>query len=192
MTVAMPHWASRALAVGILTALVAVVYGASVEPFIEDYGETAQAVERMSALLGRYRKTGQELPAIQAEFDRMKQRPDSANGFFQAATDTLIAAQLQGKIRTAVDSAHGELKSTQVLPTQDEGAMRKVTVRSQMTSNWGTVQRVLYEIETSSPYLFVDNINVRARGADRRIEGIDQDPILDVRFDVSGFMIPGK
>ena len=61
-----------------------------------------------------------------------------------------------------------------------------------MVSTLGAVQRVLYDLEASSPYLFVDNLYLRARPAERRAESADSDPILDVRFDVYGYLSSAK
>ncbi|HUN46506.1 MAG TPA: type II secretion system protein GspM [Stellaceae bacterium] len=188
----MPPLARRGLALAILLVLVGAVYAVAVQPLIDDYRDTTQSIEQMSALLQRYQRVAANLAPLQAQLASVQQRQGAKDGFFAGANDTLVAAQLQGKLRTAVEAARGELKSTQVLPTEDDGKMRRITVRGQMASTLGAVQRVIYEIEASSPYLFVDNLNLRVRAAERRAEVPDQDPILDVRFDVYGYLSSAK
>lgn len=192
MRIALPPLASRGLALALLAALVALVYAVAVQPLIDDYAETAQSIDRMTALLQRYRGIGAKLAPLQAELVQAQQRQGARDGFFAGTNDTLVAAQLQGRLRSAVESARGELKSTQVLPSEDDGKMRRVTVRGQMASTLGAVQRVLYDLEASSPYLFIDNLNLRVRTAERRAESPDADPILDVRFDVYGYLSSAK
>lgn len=184
--------ARRGLALAILLILVGMVYAAAVQPLVDDYRDTTQSIDQMSALLQRYQRVAGNLAPLQAELASVQQRQGAKDGFFTGANDTLVAAQLQGKLRTAVEAAHGELKSTQVLPAEDDGKMRRITVRGQMASTLGAVQRVIYELEASSPYLFVDNLTLRARAAERRAEVPDQDPILDVRFDVYGYLSSAK
>ena len=184
--------ARRGLALAILLILVGMVYAAAVQPLVDDYRDTTQSIDQMSALLQRYQRVAGNLAPLQAELASVQQRQGAKDGFFTGANDTLVAAQLQGKLRTAVEAARGELKSTQVLPTEDDGKMRRITVRGQMASTLGAVQRVIYELEASSPYLFVDNLNLRVRAAERRAEVPDQDPILDVRFDVYGYLSSAK
>jgi hypothetical protein len=70
--------------------------------------------------------------------------------------------------------------------------MRRIAVRGQMSSGLAAAQSVLYELESASPYLFIDNLNMRARGADRRADGVEADPILDVRFDIYGYVLAAK
>lgn len=192
MKVALPPLASRGLALALLVALVAVIYAVAVQPLIDDYAETMQSIDQMSALLQRYRGTAANLAPLQAELAQVQQRQGARDGLFAGTNDTLVAAQLQGRLRSAVEAARGELKSTQVLPPEDDGKMRRVTVRGQMASTLGAVQRVLYDLEASSPYLFIDNLNLRVRAAERRAESPDADPILDVRFDVYGYLSSAK
>jgi len=193
VTTDLPPLARRSLALAILLLLVGIVYAATVQPLLEDYRDTTQSIEQMSALLQRYQRVADNLAPLQAELAGVQQRQGAKDGFFTGANDTLVAAQLQGKLRTAVEAARGELKSTQVLPPEDDGKMRRITVRGQMASTLGAVQRVIYELEaSSSPYLFVDNLNLRVRAAERRAEVPDQDPILDVRFDVYGYLSSAK
>jgi general secretion pathway protein M len=184
--------AGRAAAATILFVLLAVIYVAAVQPLIDDYVGTSDSIDRMSALLERYRRLAQSLPTLEARLARLKQQPASQDGFFQAASDAQLAAQLQGRVRAVVEAAHGELKSTQVLPTQEDGKTRRVAVRGQVASNLAQMQRVLYDLEAASPYLFIDNLNIRARGADRRTGSVELDPILDVRFDVYAYMLASQ
>lgn len=181
-----------AAALAILVVVSAALYVALIQPVIDDYRDTTDSVDRTSALLERYRRIGQSLPGLEAELARLKQQPGTQDGFFQGASDALVAAQLQGRLRAAVDAAQGELKSTQVLPAVEEGKMRRIAVRGQMSGNLAAAQQVLYELESASPYLFIDNLDMRARPPDRRAQAPDLDPVLDVRFDIYGYVLAAK
>jgi general secretion pathway protein M len=192
MTMALPPQASRIAAIAILISLMIALYGIVLMPVMEDYRQTRQSIGQSTALLERYHRIARALPSLEAQLAALKQRQGAKDGFFAGNTDTLIAAQLQGRVRSAVESAHGELKSTQVLPTQDDGKLRRVAVRGQVTSSLGSIQHILYELEAASPFLFIDNLNMRVRAVDRRLESSDQEPILDIRFDVYGYMAAVK
>jgi len=181
-----------AAALAILLLVSAGFYTVLVQPLIDDYRNTSDSVDRMNALLDRYRRIGQSLPGLEVELARLKQQPGTRDGFFQGASDALVAAQLQGRLRSAVDAARGELKSTQVLPAVEEGKMRRIAVRGQMSSSLAAAQHVLYELESASPYLFIDNLDLRARPPERRAESPELDPVLDVRFDIYGYVLAVK
>ena len=54
------------------------------------------------------------------------------------------------------------------------------------------MQRLIYRLETEEPYLFIDNLDVKSRSRRRRRAQQDQsgDPLLSVRFDLYGYIMP--
>ena len=194
--------ASRALAVTILLVLIGLVYLTLVGPLLDDYFATRDAIDDTRAALARYRGVAAELPQRKSELETLHQRQAKSEGFLRGPADKddqLVGAQiqLQNLIKTLVESAHGELKSTQVLPVQEEGPTkyRRLTIRAQMSLDITAAQRVIYGIETASPLLFLDNVDLRAHLVDRRRErgaNNGSDAMLDVRIDVYGYVRPAK
>jgi general secretion pathway protein M len=187
----LPPAASRALALLILLAAIGIIYLGVVGPLLGDYGTTQASIEEMRNAIERYRRVGAELPARRAELTALRQSAASSEGFLQGTNDALVAAQIQNRIKSLVEAGRGDLKSTQVIPTQDEGKYRRVTVRAQMNIDIAGAQRVLHGIETASPLLFLDNLDIRSRIGERRRATADESS-LDVRFDVYGYMRGGK
>ena len=51
------------------------------------------------------------------------------------------------------------------------------------------LSEVLYELESGSPYLFVDNLTIFRQVTRRRVgRELVEEKMLDVRFDLSGYM----
>jgi general secretion pathway protein M len=189
----LPPRASRALAVLILLAAIALVYLAVLQPLIDGYASAGQSIADDAAALARFRRVAAELPRRRAELTALRQRQAASEGFLQGTNEALVAAQIQNRLKALVEAAHGELKSTQVLPVQEEGKYRRITLRAQMMLDMAAAQKVLYGIETASPLLFLDNLDLRVHiGGDRHRERANPDPPLDVRFDVYGYMRGGK
>ncbi|MGO8914490.1 MAG: type II secretion system protein GspM [Stellaceae bacterium] len=189
----LPPAASRMLAVLILLGGIALFYLGAVQPLLWDYRTTGEAIADRESAIARFRRVAAELPQRRAQLAALRQRQAASEGFLQGTNDALVAAQMQNRIKALVEAAHGELKSTQVLPVQDEGKYRRITIRAQMTLDTEAAQRVLYGIETASPLLFLDNLDLRAHlGADRRRERTVEDQSLDVRLDVYGYMRGAK
>jgi len=188
----LPPAASRPLAVLILLGAIGLVYLGALEPLLDDYRTTSEAIADRQAAIARFRRVAAELPQRRAELATLRQRQAASVGFLEGTNDALIAAQIQNRIKALVEAARGELKSTQVLPVQEEGKYRRITIRVQMMLDTEAAQSVLYGVETASPLLFLDNLDMRAHiGADRHRETA-QDPPLDVRLDVYGYMRGGK
>ncbi len=47
---------------------------------------------------------------------------------------------------------------------------------------------MLYQLETGQPYLFVDQLTVRQQRMRRRSKEPEQEPVLDVSFEVFGYV----
>ncbi len=74
------------------------------------------------------------------------------------------------------------------MPAVDDGKFRRITVRGEITTTIGGVQRVFYGLEAGRPLLFVDNVDIRARSESDRFRQRDEpDDLLEIDFDVYGY-----
>jgi general secretion pathway protein M len=185
---ALPPLASRALALLLLFGAVGLAYLAVIQPLWDDAAATQQSIADMQSAIERYRRVAAELPARRATLAALRQQQATSQGFLTGPNDALVAAQIQNRLKASIEAAHGELKSTQVLPVQEEGKYRRVIIRAQAVLDLPAAQRVIYDIETASPMLFLDNVALRSRMVERRRDRAGEDGTLDVRFDVYGYV----
>jgi general secretion pathway protein M len=189
----LPPLAGRALAVAILLALLGIAYLGVVQPLLDDYASTRQSIDDTRAAIARYHRVAAELASRRTILAELSQRISANDGFLQGTNDALVAAQIQNRMKSLIESVRGELKSTQVLPVQEDGKYRRVIVRGQMALNLAAAQRVFYGIETASPLLFLDNIDMRARYNERQRERAGSEEwLLDIQFDVYGYVRSAK
>jgi general secretion pathway protein M len=188
MSITLPPVPSRVLALAILLGFIGLVWLGLAKPLLDDYVETRDGIARDKTMLARYERAGSTLQQRQNELAALRQKQAAQDGFLQGANETLLGADIQNRIKTLAEAAHGELKSTQILPVQEEGKYRRVTVRGQMSLGLAAAQRVFYGLESTMPMLFLDNVNIRARSESRRQSEKTDDVVLDLRFDVYGYM----
>jgi general secretion pathway protein M len=177
----------RAVALIILVMFPLLGYIGVAEPLMEKYRTARATAERLASALARTDRGDDDVTALEAELAKLKARRPDAVEFLQSANDALAAAELQNRIKSAVEAAQGELRSTQILPVREEGSFRQVAVRGQMVVKLKALQRIFYQFESASPLLFLDNLEIRARGAQRN-RGVGDDPLLEVRFDLYGYL----
>ncbi|HEX4193871.1 MAG TPA: type II secretion system protein GspM [Stellaceae bacterium] len=187
---------SRAAALAILVALVAVLYLGIAMPIVDAYQSIGADTAQLQEQLQRYQRAGSDRAQRQAELAALAQRSSAADGFLQGANDTLVAVQLQNRIKSLAEAAHAELRSTQVLPAQDEGALRRISVRGQIATNIAGALQIFHGLEAQYPLLFIDNLDMRARqGNVREIRGRGGDTgesdALDLQFDIYGYTQKG-
>jgi general secretion pathway protein M len=188
MSFTLPPVPSRLLALALLLAVVGLFWFGLAQPLLDDYMETGDTIAQSKIMLARFQRAGSTLQQRQNELARLRQQQATQDGFLQGTNETLLGADIQNRIKTLAEASHGELKSTQILPVQDEGKYRRVTVRGQMSLGLAAAQQVFYGLESTTPTLFLDNVNIRARSESRRQSEATDDPVLDLRFDVYGYM----
>lgn len=178
----------RVLAVAILVAILAALGALVVEPVTAKFASYDRAVAQSQALLARYLRIGGERERLQVQLEQVRRTQASRGGFLEGASGELVAAELQNKAKNLVDANGGNLKSVQILKEQDENNFRRVAIRVTMTANTVAVQNIFYSLETANPYLFLDNVDIRAsrrRAQKTRTQGAGD---LQVRYDVYGYM----
>jgi general secretion pathway protein M len=179
----------RVLALGLLLVAAALLWSVVAIPLLDAHREALSTIERLRPVIARGRTQVSEIAALQAELTRLKQRRNAAGGLLDGTNESIAAAQLQDRLKSAVDQVSGDLRSTQVLPVRDDAGFRRVSVRAELALNLAALQRIVYDLEASVPYLFVDNIDAIIRRPDPHQggQGAD-DPVLDVHFDLIGYM----
>jgi general secretion pathway protein M len=175
-----------------LAILVAVGWGAyvfAIDPLLARYRLQEQLIAERQDLERRYRRIGASRPALEAERDDVRERLSPVGLYLEAASDSLVAAELQNRAKAAVEASGGKLTSTQILAARDEGNFRRVGIRVQMSVTVEPLQNTLYALESGTPYLFIDNLDVRRRVQRRRRKTPqpEAESQLTVRFDLFGY-----
>lgn len=133
-----------------------------IAPWINRIDTLDEQIATSQDQLHRYQRLLTRLPGLQAELEEVKTNEDFKAFYFNAATPALAGAGLQRKIQDIVRSADGRLISTQLLPEQKDEQPPRVRIRTQLQGSTETLLSVLYEIEQSRPFLFVDKVSIRS------------------------------
>ena len=182
-------WLSRLAAIALLVALLAGVYGLTVAPLLAGHRETDEALTEASEMLARYRQIAARRDTLQGQLDALGARQAESGIYLRGQTDSLAGAELQELVKRTIESGGGRLRSVQVLPTKTTGGFQRVSVRVQMTATISEAARILYAFEAGEAFLFVDSLDISNRKGRRRRGGEpDQNPMLLIRLDLSGFL----
>jgi general secretion pathway protein M len=188
MSVTLSPLLSRLVAISLLLVVLFLGYAALIAPLLQAWHEARAAIADAQAALPRMADAEESLAARRQTLAGLQRRQRAAEGLLQGDSETLIAAQLQNRIKTLVDAAQGEVRSMQVLQTRNDGGFRKIAVRGQVLVGLPGLQTVFYELEVGVPYLFLDNVEIRPQQAPSRArDEPKRDPSLDVRFELYGF-----
>ncbi|MDX1434509.1 MAG: type II secretion system protein GspM [Gammaproteobacteria bacterium] len=180
----------RAAALSLLVACVALVAAVVVAPIWRAYSDNRAAIAQMRGDIARFSRLAANMSELDQILTRLRERDPVSPYVLGQGSVPLAAAALQERVKAVVTASGGALTSTQVLPVDDAGPFRRITVNVRMAVSTAALQQVLHELEAGLPYLVVDELIILARQArNRRLQVPTQD-LLDVRFNLSGFMRP--
>jgi general secretion pathway protein M len=160
------------VAVGVLTALLLVclsLMGSSLQMRSNSAQELAERHEVLSRLEAR----------AKARSDA-RARPGSAPAaaFLDATTQGLAVAALQAHLVQMADIHHSVLVSSGVEPVKREDPPDSIRLQATLEMSLQALQAFLYQLESGTPYVFVEQLAVQLAGtASQRVV---EDPLLRV------------
>jgi hypothetical protein len=172
----------KGLALAICLGLAAIVYMATVAPMIALYIDNRQSLQERLDVMQRLGNSTRDLPRLRAA--AQGQGVATGNPLFEATSDTVTAASIQSTVKSIIEASDGKLTSSEMLASdQPDDRYRRIRIRVAFEGTLTLLASVLRGIETSSPALVVDNVDVRAAATDDD----DSEPKLAIAFDVCGF-----
>ena len=179
---------SRGLAVALLIGMGGVLYAGIIEPLWSRHQNFRQSRVSSTELLAKYQQISRAVNALEEELAALQSAQTSQAGFLPGDSSALAAAELQTHVKNIVRSAGEDLRSTQILPVNEEAGVTRVAIRVQLPVRMQSLQVVLHTLESGIPFIFIDNVDVRRRKTSRRRQDTNEEVYLDVRFDVTGYM----
>lgn len=180
MTLTMSPFTRKFLALALLVGVLIIIWLAIARPIERRFETYAETIAHSERLLERYRRVGGAREALEVELGQARESDLSRGGFLSGQSAELVAAKLQSTVKEAIENSGGQLRSIQVLNEAEEGNFRKIAIRVTMLARTLPLRNTLHELESSNPYLFVENVSVRARPSQSRD--------LQIRFDVYGYI----
>ena len=182
---------SRTLAIAILGIVLLGAYRLIATPLVIAYLDGEARIEQAKELLQRYEALAEQRSLLADRLAKQEERAGSAAGYLTGPSDALAAAQLQDRVKSVVEGAGGELRSTQILPAEAlEGDLgfRRATLRVRFVVTIEGLKTTLYELETGQPYLIIDDVTIRQERVRRRGNDPERAPTLDVSLELFGYL----
>lgn len=140
--------------------------------------------ELVAAQRGRYETLLQELQDRRADESLFLEGDD----FNEAAAG--MSEQLNQMIRTQAEDSC-QIVSRQPVRPRVEERFQRVTVNARMRCDIEDLAKILYSLETGVPMILAEELTVikpRARRSRRNGEEVQQQVLLDIRFNMSGYL----
>ncbi len=180
----------RWLALSLLIIVVLVISLIVIAPLLSKGLELHKSKNDLIFRLQQYERILATKNTVVASMAKIKEQHDLQSYFNSQETDALASAEMQAFIKKTIVDAGGQLSSTQALPVNNKNKFSKITVKVRMNGNSEVLRAVLYNIETSTPLIIIDQIDIRPlRGTMNNVtHQIDANNNLNVNFQVVSFM----
>jgi general secretion pathway protein M len=168
------------------------VYFTFIQPVIAKHAFYQENIASMQRRLQKYKQIIASRPVLEAELNRL-QREQAVNAYYlEQQSAPLAATELRKWVKTVVESSGGTLMSTQSLPLLENEPFPRIGISVRMSGDTEILQKVLYDLESRRPLLFVDNLQVRSRQIRRRSSRdrrtIIEETRLTISFELYGYM----
>jgi len=183
--------AERWLAVGLLVLVVLLISLVIIAPIVSKGMELSETKENLAFDLKKYENILAGKAAIVSNIEAIKQQHQDQGYFNNQGTSALASAQMQEFIKQAIVQAGGQLSSTQVLPPNNsKDNFSRITVSVRMTGNIEVLRAVLYKLETATPLIVIDQLDIRPMRSIRNAmtRQIQASNGLNINFQAIGFM----
>jgi hypothetical protein len=175
---------SRSLALVLMLGATVTLYEFALMPVIGAHSRARAKIEQTNALLQRYHALAEQRTRLADQISAYERIVADTDAYLPGRNDIEAAAALQEWVKSAIEGAHGELRSTQVLPAQaveTKAPLRLIALRIEFKIDINGLQNVLYALETSDPYLFIEKLGIQ------RHDAPDPGSALDVSLTIEGY-----
>ena len=176
------------LAVAILALILFMVTTLTILPLWAVNRHYTNTIDELDTRLQILQRAVSASDGLRTQHDQLKRSLASNRHYLQGNSDALAAANLQSTVKRVALSRRMEVLSTQILPSQEEAGFTRVALKVRMRGTLDNTVQLMHSLETSQPYLFLDNVTIRS--ISRRRAGNAAGQMLNVDFDLIGYMLP--
>jgi|SRR5690606_2384403 len=191
-----PTRRDRWLAAGLLLVVLGVAYVVLIHPWWTVPMRDADArIESLQQRELRLRMQLQQAPQVDERLQQVRDQQQGVPGFLPEANPELATASLIQRLETVVAEASPGNRSCAItnrspLDSDSRDSYRRVIAQVRLRCGTPELSRVLYLLESGTPRLFVDNLNILTQSAYlSRAESVGSGG-LDVSFDLQGYLLP--
>jgi general secretion pathway protein M len=149
--------ARQIMAVAVLIGGILLSSGLAAMPWLQWHWLSTDADTQKSELV-RLGKNAALEATLRHENEKLIASGHSTNLLLNGDTTGIAGASLQRLINTIVLQHEGTATSLQVLPPKEEDNLVRISVSLAMSVDIDALRSIVYDIETSLPLIFIDNI----------------------------------
>lgn len=187
MTSKLTHWQHGLLSTSILMTLIVSFYLVLIQPALTIKAENNKRIDDLTFQLSKFAHAKTEIAQLNNEIEIISKSDMNKGNFLKGDVPAIIAANLQKKMKTIVESNGGNLVSTHAITGNEDGVYPRVTIKVHMQVDMNVLQAVLFNLTTNKPLLFTGNLLIQRQYTSSKRQNKNAG-LIEVRFDVTGYL----
>ena len=186
---------SRPLAIGLLVVAAVLVYFLFFHWFVVKHVRLGGEIDRLEAQIARYKGTVELADPMRERLSELRASQMDSALFLEGEDPNIATAELIRMLRDWVDRSAGDAELCNITNTSprrysDPERFLSVRVNVRMQCPLDDFMRILYEMETGVPLVFVDNMMINQRLTPEQSGRRGSTPYgqLDIRFEMYGYL----
>jgi len=180
----------RVLAVAILVLALGAVFSVTALPVLLANRHYQETIVDMQGRLQQLQRAAAIGASLQPQYEQLKRWQTTDAQYLKSSSAALAAAELQRLLKRIIVANKAQVMSTQILATKQEEGFDRISLKARIRGALENIVRAFYVLETADPYIFLENVSIRA-SAGRRVGG-HTSPVqtLDIDMELTGYMSP--
>lgn len=178
----------RALAILLVALCAAAVVAAVAVPAYLLNKRYDSVIAEAESKIERYQKLAASRSEQQKAIDVIKAR-EGARFFLRNTAPNLAGAELTDLVRPLIETNGSRLTSIQPATLKEEAGFRLYTINVGFNATPANLQKTLYALETAMPYLFFENLTLRATVPRGFRPQPNQEPEVAVQVEIQAYGI---
>jgi general secretion pathway protein M len=185
---------NRLAAVLILVIVLLLVYLVGFHWFLLRHLEYGEEIAGLSEQLGRYQQVAEQRGHYESLLQELRERRSDEDLFLEGSDFNEAAAGLSERLSQMIGiqaEDNCQIVSRQPVRPRVEERFERVTVNVRMRCGIDDLGKVLYALETGVPMVIMEEVTVikpRSRSRRRRDQEPEAGTLLDIRFNMSGYL----
>jgi len=178
----------RLLALVVLALALGAVFSIAVVPVLLANRHYQDTIADLENRLQQLQRAAAIDDTLQPQYEQLKRWQTSDAHYLKSNSAALAAAELQRLVKRILVAKNAEVVSTQILTTREEEGFDRVALKVRIRGKLENIVQAFHVLETGDPFVFLDNVSVRAsRG--RRVRGRAATlQALDIDMELIGYM----
>jgi general secretion pathway protein M len=178
------------VAVALVVIVLLLGYQFVVLPTLGAYQARAEAIEDRQLAVRRYRQLLSQAPRL-AEFNARYEELRPVDGLLLPGDNpALSGAALQQRLQDLAGQYGVRILSLRIRPAETDAPFERIPVEIRLQTDTPGLSNLLYEIDRSTPYLFVESLSLRTRPQRRGNSRSRSGDVIDGRMVVYGLRSP--